>query len=80
MFEGISDNVVLDMQRAAPHAAPTRVAMWTVIINPLTKVALTLTPVAMALEVGRGRCAWCLEGKQALKRTEAVHTSHTGAQ
>jgi hypothetical protein len=43
MFEGISDNVVLDMQRAAPHAAPTRVAMWTVIINPLTKVALTLT-------------------------------------
>jgi vesicular inhibitory amino acid transporter len=50
MFHNVSDNVILDVRRAAPSALPTHVAMWTVIVNPLTKVALTLTPVAMALE------------------------------
>lgn len=47
----ISDNITLDLQEASPAAPPTRLAMWLVIINPLTKLALTLTPVAMAVEV-----------------------------
>jgi len=50
MFVHVGDNVVLNVQSAAPRSARTHVAMWTVIINPLTKVALTLTPVAMAFE------------------------------
>jgi vesicular inhibitory amino acid transporter len=50
MFHNVSDNVILDVRRAAPRALPTHIAMWTVIVNPATKVALTLTPVAMALE------------------------------
>jgi hypothetical protein len=39
-------------------------AMWLVIINPLSKLALTLTPVAMAFEVRKRRelpgrlCTW----------------------
>ncbi|GBF97064.1 hypothetical protein Rsub_09537 [Raphidocelis subcapitata] len=50
MFEGVSDNIVLDLKRAAPRALPPHVAMWVVVVNPLTKIALTLAPVAMALE------------------------------
>jgi vesicular inhibitory amino acid transporter len=52
MFEpgGVSDNVVIDLQRAAPRALPPHVATWVVVVNPLTKIALTLAPVAMALE------------------------------
>ena len=47
----VSENITLDMQEVAPTAVPTRLGMWLVIINPLTKLALTLTPVAMAFEV-----------------------------
>lgn len=50
MFVGVSDNVVLDVKRAAPRAAASRLAAWVVVVNPLSKVALTLTPVAMAVE------------------------------
>jgi vesicular inhibitory amino acid transporter len=50
MFPHVSDNIVLDIQRAAPRSLPAHVAMWVVIVNPMTKVALTLTPVAMAFE------------------------------
>lgn len=38
MFPGVSDNVVLDIQKAAPRATATHIAMWTVIVNPLSKV------------------------------------------
>jgi hypothetical protein len=47
----VSDNITLDMQDFAPNAMPTVVAMWLVIVNPIAKVALTLAPVAMAMEV-----------------------------
>jgi hypothetical protein len=43
----ISDNITLDMQRAAPAAPPSRLALWLVIFTPLSKLALTLAPVAM---------------------------------
>eukprot|EP00882_Tetradesmus_deserticola_P028743 GHRQ01032026.1.p2 GENE.GHRQ01032026.1~~GHRQ01032026.1.p2 ORF type:complete len:155 (+),score=67.30 GHRQ01032026.1:603-1067(+) len=46
----VSENITLDMQDAAPNAMPTVAAMWLVIVNPVAKVALTLAPVAMALE------------------------------
>jgi hypothetical protein len=48
---GISENITLDMQQVAPRAVPTVLAMWLVIINPVAKIALTLAPVAMAVEV-----------------------------
>jgi phage-related minor tail protein len=47
----VSENITLDMQDFAPNAMPTVVAMWLVIVNPIAKVALTLAPVAMAMEV-----------------------------
>jgi hypothetical protein len=47
----VSENITLDMQDYAPDAMPTVVAMWLVIVNPIAKVALTLAPVAMAMEV-----------------------------
>jgi hypothetical protein len=47
----VSENITLDMQDYAPNAMPTVVAMWLVIVNPIAKVALTLAPVAMAMEV-----------------------------
>ncbi|WIA39259.1 hypothetical protein OEZ86_005381 [Tetradesmus obliquus] len=46
----VSENITLDMQDYAPNAMPTVVAMWLVIVNPIAKVALTLAPVAMAME------------------------------
>eukprot|EP00775_Hariotina_reticulata_P005906 gene5906-6147_t len=46
----VSENITLDMQQAAPRAVPTVLAMWLVIINPVAKIALTLAPVAMAVE------------------------------
>lgn len=41
------------LQDVSPNAPPTVISMWLVIINPITKVALTLAPVAMAVEVRR---------------------------
>ncbi|KAF6258591.1 transmembrane amino acid transporter protein-domain-containing protein [Scenedesmus sp. NREL 46B-D3] len=46
----VSENITLDMQDYAPNTMPTVVAMWLVIVNPVAKVALTLAPVAMAME------------------------------
>lgn len=48
----VSENITLDMQNSSPSALPTVMAMWLVIVNPVAKIALTLAPVAMALEVG----------------------------
>lgn len=39
------------LQIVSPRAPPTILSMWLVIINPISKLALTLAPVAMALEV-----------------------------
>jgi hypothetical protein len=39
------------VQDASPNAPPTIISMWLVIVNPISKLALTLAPVAMALEV-----------------------------
>lgn len=50
MFVGVSDNVVLDVKKAAPDSLAARAAAWVVVISPFSKVALTLTPVAMAVE------------------------------
>eukprot|EP00879_Flechtneria_rotunda_P030651 GHRR01033314.1.p1 GENE.GHRR01033314.1~~GHRR01033314.1.p1 ORF type:complete len:491 (+),score=123.32 GHRR01033314.1:299-1771(+) len=47
----VSENITLDMQAVAPNAMPTVLGMWLVIINPVSKIALTLAPVAMAVEV-----------------------------
>jgi vesicular inhibitory amino acid transporter len=46
----VSENITLDMQNSSPSALPTVMAMWLVIVNPVAKIALTLAPVAMALE------------------------------
>jgi amino acid permease len=53
---GTADNVTLNMQQAAPTALPTVLAMWLVIVSPLTKIGLTLAPVAMAVR-GTGSTA-----------------------
>lgn len=50
----VSENITLDMQESSPTAMPTVLAMWLVIVNPVAKIALTLAPVAMAVEV----CGW----------------------
>lgn len=44
------DNVALSMERVIPSAPPTRLATFVVVISPATKIALTLAPVAMAIE------------------------------
>lgn len=46
----VSDNITLDMQRVSPRALPTVLSTWLVIVNPISKLALTLAPVAMAVE------------------------------
>lgn len=46
----VSENITLDMQVSSPRAPPTIISMWLVIINPISKLALTLAPVAMAVE------------------------------
>lgn len=48
--ETVSQNITLSMQRFRPDALPSLIATWLVIINPMTKLALALAPVAMALE------------------------------
>jgi hypothetical protein len=45
------------VQNASPKAPPTIISIWLVIVNPITKLALTLAPVAMALEVREGLAA-----------------------
>lgn len=53
---GVSENITLDMQEYAPAEMPTVLAMWLVIVNPIAKIALTLAPVAMAMEVRYAAC------------------------
>jgi hypothetical protein len=48
---GCRTHVRDQMQVASPRAPPTIISMWLVIINPISKLALTLAPVAMAVEV-----------------------------
>lgn len=49
-------------QVASPRAPPTIISMWLVIINPISKLALTLAPVAMAVEVRRHQLGWWCRG------------------
>jgi vesicular inhibitory amino acid transporter len=48
--EQVSDQVTLSMRAMLPDAFSTRLATWLVVLSPLTKIALTLAPVAMAVE------------------------------
>jgi amino acid permease len=48
--DGVSDQVTLSMRAMMPDAFATRLATWLVVLSPLTKIALTLAPVAMAVE------------------------------
>jgi hypothetical protein len=59
-------------QEVSPNALPTVLSTWLVIVNPVSKLALTLAPVAMAIEVR------ALEGVAVLvvlgKRTRTLTT------
>jgi hypothetical protein len=58
-------------QAASPNALPTVLSMWLVIINPISKLALTLAPVAMAVEV---RCGFPRVGATLAARVHVACT------
>jgi hypothetical protein len=62
--------VAVVLQEASPYSPPTVISMWLVIINPIAKLALTLAPVAMAVEV-RARQPVSLRGHQTLNACSA---------
>lgn len=56
----VSDNITLDMMHHASHHVATHIALWSVIISPISKVALALAPIMEGVE---GRWALGTPGK-----------------
>jgi hypothetical protein len=48
---GVNENVTLTMREQRPGSLPAHASMWLVVVSPATKFAMTMAPIAMALEV-----------------------------
>ena len=48
---GVNENITISMRQQQRDSVPARLSMWLVVVSPATKFAMTMAPIAMAVEV-----------------------------